>query len=63
MYPYDKDTLSRDLQLWIGGVGRPHGIKEYMFSNKVRGETGPKEYNLKVEWLSENDFFIFSEKE
>lgn len=58
MYPYDKDTLSRDIQLWIGGMGRPHGIKEYMFSNKVRGE-----YNLKVEWLSENDFFIFSEKE
>lgn len=28
-----------------------------MSSDKVRGETGLKEYNLKVEWLSKmNDF-------
>lgn len=34
MYSYDKDII----QLW-----EPHGIKELVFSNKVRGETGPKE--------------------
>lgn len=52
MYPYDKD-----IQLW-----EPHGIKELVFSNKVREETGSKEYNRKVEWLSENDFFLFFQK-